>query len=282
VTDLLASQLLALSLVQQDAALGDDAPILSLSQDSIISLASAPAEELLVNQAPSLAVAAGDATEADFPMYAHQLSAIALVKTRSDTRRIRAWTFTQDDHDFYVLHLGADRTLVWDVLTRSWSSWKSPGKSIWRASVGLPWEQENIGGDVSAGLLWNVDPLVRDDDSTTGLAAEREPIRSVIRGMHPIRLRNALGCYRAQLSLSQGSPVASGVGITLRTSDDMALSWIDHGELVLDEAGTEYDVSWVSLGIITAPGRIFEIIDTGYARRIDALDIDLGGENENG
>lgn len=131
---------------------------------------------------------------------------------------------------------------------------------------------------MSVGLLWNINAEARDDDDTSGGAESRTPIRTVVRGMLPLRLRNALGCYRATLTVAQGSPVAEGVGITLRTSVDEGLSWTNHGELVMDEVGRRYDVSWAGLGLITEPGMIFEFVDTGYTRRINALDIDLGDE----
>jgi len=59
---------------------------------------------------------------------------------------------------------------------------------------------------------------------------------------------------------------------------DEGLSWTNHGELVMDQIDEVYDISWVGLGQITEPGMIFEIIDTGYTRRINALDVDLGEE----
>lgn len=206
--------------------------------------------------------------------------AVYLVAIRRDagSRRLRAWTFTQDDHDFYVLHLDDDKTLILDLMTNQWSVWKSDGIDVWRASIGGRWGVDNVAGDHVAGLLWDINPDERSDDAITGVAGDRVPIQSIIRGLYPMRLRNALSCYRAVLTVSQGDPevVGGGVGIQLRTSDDFGRTWQDHGLLVLDQADTEYDIAWPSIGLITAPGKIFEIIDTGYARRIDALDIDLG------
>jgi hypothetical protein len=47
---------------------------------------------------------------------AHQLGAYALCR-QSPRRYLRAWTFTQDEHDFYVVNFSEDLTLVYDKLT---------------------------------------------------------------------------------------------------------------------------------------------------------------------
>lgn len=203
---------------------------------------------------------------------------LVAIKRGGGSRMLRAWTFTQDDHDFYVLHLGDDRTLVLDMMTNQWSTWKSRARNIWRANIGIRWDLDNVAGDDIYGILWNINADARDDDAITGEVADRTPIQTIVRGMFPQRLHNALSCYHAELTLSQGEPVAAGVGVTLRTSDDSGRSWLDHGEILTDVSGEMYDLSWFGLGLITAPGKIFEIIDTGYARRIDALDIDLGSD----
>jgi hypothetical protein len=211
-----------------------------------------------------------------------EAAVLVAVRYGAQTHRIRAWTFTQDDHDFYVLGLGSAGTLVLDLMTNQWSMWNTEGRLNWRTSTGIDWDNYNIAGDLDEGIIWNiaaqgenVADLGRTDDFSSTLS-ERRPIISVVRGLLPIRLRNSLGCYRAVLSVSEGAPAADGVGITLRTSDDFARSWHSHGTLLLDDPDAEYDVQWSSLGQITAPGRIFEIEDTGYAWRIDALDVDLG------
>jgi hypothetical protein len=36
------------------------------------------------------------------------------------------------------------------------------------------------------------------------------------------------------------------------------------------------EVRWRSLGLMRAPGRLFEIVDSGTTVRIDGLDVDVG------
>lgn len=248
-----------------------------ISQAHARILYSFPAQEGALSQARSRIMWSGSgAVDAQ----ASQLRVRLLIKFGADTRRLRAWTFPQDQHDFYVLTLGRDKTLIYDYLTKTWDVWKSPNMDIWRGSDGMAWEKDNVAGDVNKGILWNISANDRIDDSESG-AADVNPIQSRVRGMFPHRGRFNLSCYRATLTLAQGFPIAPGVGIRMRTSVDEGLSWIDHGFLLMDEAGAKYDVSWTQLGLIEEPGMIFEIIDTGYTRRINALDIDLG-EDEGG
>lgn len=277
-----AHQVVMTALTAQNEDEGDAPVQVQAQQAAMIAVSSRPAEEMRALQVPLIAVAAQNDTEGDAPVQVQALQTvmIALTRGRPDTRRLRAWTFPQDDHNFYVLHLGRDKSIVFDMLSRTWAVWKSPDRAVWRASDGMAWEQENIGGDVATGLLWDINPSVRDDDTPSGLAEDRVPIRTVVRGMYALRLREALGCFRATLTVAQGSPAAAGVGIRLRTSVDEGANWIEHGTLTMDEAGRVYDISWVSLGLITEPGMLFEIIDTGYTSRINALDIDLGDEVE--
>jgi hypothetical protein len=210
------------------------------------------------------------------PLRVNNAEVLVAVMIGAETHRLRAWTFTQDDHDFYVLGLGTlYPTLVLDLMTNQWSEWATEDLINWRASTGIAWDLENVAGDLTEGILWNISADDRRDDFSSD-AADARPIISVIRGLLPIRLRNALGCYRADLTLSEFSPAQVGVSITLRTSDDFGKSWHSHGTLVLDDPNQNYEVAWASLGLITAPGRIFEIEDTGVAARIDALDVDLG------
>src|SRR5690606_14907332 len=71
-----------------------------------------------------------------------QLRVISLVRGRVANPRVRTWTFTLDGHDFYVLRLGDQETLVYDVSTEQWVNWDSAGLPFWRPNVGMSW----IGG----------------------------------------------------------------------------------------------------------------------------------------
>jgi hypothetical protein len=94
------------------------------------------------------------------------------------------------------------------------------------------------------------------------------------------RYRKHLPIYMAELAVSEAEPPtgidASTVGISLRTYTQAGTSAVDHGEITGENVGDDITVRWYGLGLAKAPGHVFEIIDTGYARRIDGFDVDIG------
>lgn len=242
-------------------------------QVAVYGLLSAPAVGLRASQVPVLTTSAGE-TSTGLPLRAHQVVAYALVKGLADRNDLRAWPFVQDDHIFYVLQLGAIGTIVLDILSQQWASWVSPDFAYWRGNDGTDWEGYNLCCDTESGIIWKIDPTGRLDYTT-------DPIRSQATGMATVRFRRTVPNYMAELSVSEGKPPtgidATTVGITLRTSDDGGQTFLDHGTIDGEALGEDITVRWFGLGLMVAPGRVFEIVDTGYARRIDGLDCEFGG-----
>lgn len=242
-----------------------------VSQLGTYALATAPTEELQAVQLPIIAVSAAETSSGNFQMFAHQLGAYALVRDNGDRRELRAWTFKQDDHEFYGIQLGSEGTLVWDKLTNMWCQWKSPGYAYWRAEDVVDWEGYNLAGDTETGKIWRIDPTGRLDYGTT-------PIISKIVGYITHRMRTIVSCFMAELAVSEGEPPTGfddgSVGITLRTSTDNGQTFTSHGEVTGEGIGEDITVRWYGLGTMTAPGMLFEITDSGYARRVDGLDIE--------
>jgi hypothetical protein len=243
------------------------------NQLGIYAIGNAPAEEAQATQLGLIAAGAAEESSGFHDVLAHQLGVYALVKGFPDRRDIAAWTFTQDDHDFYVLQLGAVNTLVYDTLTKQWSDWRSPGYTYWRAIDGVAWEGYNVAIDPLSNKIWEIDPIGRLDYETT-------PIRSIVTGMFSERYRKHVNCFMAELAVSEAEPPtgidASTVGISLRTYTQAGTSATDHGEVTGENSGDDITVRWYGLGLAKAPGHVFEIIDTGYARRIDGFDVDIG------
>jgi hypothetical protein len=196
---------------------------------------------------------------------------LVAIKSGADERMMRAWTFTQDDHDFYVLHLGAS-TVVYDKLTDQWAQWKNSDAAYWRGLDGCDWEGWNVCCDPDTGKIFKIDPVNRLDYGTT-------PITSQVFGGMTERFRNYTPCYMAEVAISQARPPAgvdvTTVGIRLRTYD--TISWTDHGTLQGQPTGTMLYARFYGLGLLKSPGVLFEITDYGYARRIDGLNIEMGG-----
>lgn len=196
-----------------------------------------------------------------------QAAVLVLVKENPDKRRLRAWTFTLDGHNFYVLRLGTGGTVVYDTTTKRWSEWASFDRPVWQLQVGGNWGMSIVGGDDRVGLLWDVDPYAYRDD-------EDLPIKRIATGGVPQRLHNGTACNGVMLTGSVGHNDSTGVTVTLRTSDDNGQNWHDHGTITMITTGSFGEqIQWTSLGTIFAPGRIFQIEDTGVASRLDGLDM---------
>jgi hypothetical protein len=200
-----------------------------------------------------------------------QTELLVAFKVGSDERTLRGWTFTQDDHDFYVLQL-FDKTYIFDKLTEQWCQWISPNDTIWRGADGCDWEGLNVCCDPDTGQVYKIDPDNRLDYTTT-------PIVSQVFGGMTERFRNMVPCFLAEVAISQAHPPAgidpSTVGIRLRTSD--TLTWTDHGTITGQASGNRTYARFYGLGLLQSPGVLFEITDYGYARRIDGLNIEIGG-----
>lgn len=215
---------------------------------------------------------------------ASQLVFRAVVRGRISNRKVRAWTYSLDGHDFYVIRLGDTETLIYDLTTQQWSSWNSPDLPFWRANTGLNWlgvsgvslsgslETNVIVGDDNFGMLWGFNPtqgydeLPRDDQPDTGFD------RKVVGGI-PMRLRETQKVGAAYVTASVGKPQITGSGMTLRTSDDSGNTWTNHGTVTVTLGNYDQEFVWRSLGLVKAPGKIFEITDSGATVRIDGLDI---------
>lgn len=235
-------------------------------------LGTEPADEAYASQLPVTVVGAAETANGQHDVNASQLTLYALVRRYQRKEFLHSFTLTQDDHDWYFLNGGKAFTLMFDFLTGQWADWRSPGYQYWRVSDAVEWKGLNVGCDSFSGILWEIDPYSRLDYGDT-------PITSILTGQVPVRLRQVLPVYAAELVVSEAEPSQAGVGIQLRFSDD-TLSYYDMGEVVGEALGDATLFRWYGLGQAAAPGRIFEITDTGYARRIDSFDIAVGGENE--
>lgn len=215
-----------------------------------------------------------------------QLRVISLVRGRVANPRVRTWTFTLDGHDFYVLRLGDQETLVYDVSTEQWVNWDSAGLPFWRPNVGMSWiggtplahdhGSNIVVGDDTFGLLWFLDPDQPFDENPDYLAPQQEiPFERVVTAQVPMRGREVLPCYAVFLTgdnygLSANDFVPT---VKLEYSDDAGKTYDDAGTLnvTLDTAEPCYE--WLSLGQIGAPGRLFKITDNGVFARIDSMNM---------
>lgn len=213
-----------------------------------------------------------------------QLFVRALIKGRVDEPKIKAWTFTQDGHDFYVLRLGsAGATLVFDTHSEQWSVYGSGTGNPWRAYTGrnwqggrklaLPWSDVVVGDDGNGALYFLSPDDDYDDDSISGADTPRA-FRRRLTGQVVVKPGYfSAPCFGVQLFGSIGSG-DDGLTVNLQVSDDRGFNYDDMGDITLSADDYNARVNWLSLGSMDAPGRLFRITDTGALKRVDGLEMD--------
>lgn len=196
---------------------------------------------------------------------------------------MRSWGFSVDGHDFYLLLLPNQTTLVLDLTNGQWYVWKTSGASYLQQHVGLNWvpidgvvyghgqETNIVAGDQRSGVLWLADASLGTDQNISTGAAEAFPCK--VTGGIPARGREITPCSIVALTAAVGDPKISGAYITLKSSDDEGANWISHGAIDVVDNDFSQEFTWRSLGLIKAPGRLFEISDQGATIRIDGLDM---------
>jgi hypothetical protein len=207
-----------------------------------------------------------------------------LVRGRVAHPEVRAWTFTLDGHDFYVLRLGDKATLVYDVYSEQWVEWDGHNLPFWRTSLGISWlggrkladtyGSDVVVGDDTWGLLWFLDPnQAFDDEPDAGLPVQQIPFDRVVSAQVLASGRQAIPCYSLFLSGDNYGLTAIDFvpSITLETSDDQGRNYEVFDTLTVEpDLSVENPYQWLSLGQITQPGRIFRFTDTGVFTRIDS------------
>lgn len=194
---------------------------------------------------------------------------------------LRAWTFSLDGHDFYVLRLGDNSTLVYDLYSKQWVDWSDLGLPFWRPNTGTNWVgaealAQNYGsnvvvGDDLFGLVWFLDPEQPYDENPSPTSEDYRYFERIVMGQVIVKGRDAIPCFSIFLTGDMGSPAYSGAGVTLYTSDDAGKTFDSHGLVEVTENEFSPELSWYSLGQIVAPGRLFKIVDDGAITRIDAM-----------
>lgn len=208
----------------------------------------------------------------------------SLVRGHVENPRIRAWSFSLDGHDFYVLRLADMLTLVYDVYSEQWMDWQDFTHAYWRPNIGTTWIGASalgqtygssvVAGDDTWGLLWFLDPNQPYDEHPDYTAPQQEIyFERITMGQVPMRGRENLPCFAAWLTTDMGEPAYDGAGVRLEISDDGGVTFDDMGTVAITAGANYPELSWYSLGQIEAPGRLFKIIDDGAITRIDGMEM---------
>lgn len=215
---------------------------------------------------------------------------LGAVKGRTNDPRIRAWTYTLDGHDYYVLRLGTTETLVFDTHSKSWSIFGSEDSSLWKPYHGINWQgayglaqsygSNVIVGDDGNGSLYFLNPRSYIDDSSVEGALSPRPFLREITGQVLSESYSRTPCFGVELSGSIGkSDSAVSTTVTLLTSDDQGMNYTDHGTVTLPNEDYTARADWRSLGSFSMPGRLFKVRDYGALVRIDYLRMYDQGSN---
>ena len=226
---------------------------------------------------------------------ASETRVFAVIKGRTANPKVRAWTYTLDGHDFYVLRLGDSLTLVYDDSTEQWPEWTSDigtGRvEAWRTNCGMTWIGANalaftygsavVAGDDTFGLLWFLNPEQAYDETPDPLRLPQHiPIERIVTGQVLASGRQYIPCYAVFLDgdnygLTETDFVPT---VKLETSDDQGQTFFNHGTLGLAvDLTMDNPYEWTSLGQISGSGRIFRITDNGIFARIDGASMNDDG-----
>lgn len=241
-----------------------------------------PAEQLRTSQLAAYAWGAEEESSGLSELRSHQIAVYAWVKGYVEQPHVRAWTFSLDGHDFYVLRLGTLSTVVYDLATGQWAEWRGHSLPYWRAVKGINWlgmgpDTANrlygtniVAGDDRAGILWMLDPTAGIDD---GVASDQDPVAftRAVTGVVPMSMRETRPVGGVYITASLGSPVTgASADITLDYSDDWGNSFVTAGAVAIETGNYGQEIAYRSLGLIRAPGRVWRVSDEGAAVRIAA------------
>lgn len=188
--------------------------------------------------------------------------------------KIRAWTYTLDQHTFYVLDLTDEGTFLYDVSTQQWTKFITAGFGQWNVQVGCMWGKRVVGGDLSTTDVWEVVATARTDNGTD--------IAHVATGGLQTRLRDKVDVAAVRVSASVGQlGNSTSAPVKLRFSDDNARSWSPYYTVTLLSGDYGAEIAYRALGSFAAPGRVFELSDTGgpvsiYGADAEGEELDRG------
>lgn len=255
------------------------APEVRVYEGGALALIAFPTPEIYNSEIGSLVAVNSTSTTTDVS----DAGVLVIARGRIDNPRLTAWSYTLDGHDFYVLRIGSAKTLIYDISTGQWSWFSSNGLSIWRPNVGFNWRTAGanaagygsnvVVGDDTYGLLWLLSPeLGVDNNPLSGFADTT--FERVATGQMVVRGRVFEQVYSAYLTGSLGTPSLTVNSLTLEYSDDLGQTYASADQPITVVAGDyNQELSWRSLGVVKAPGRLFRLTDNGSLARIDSLNI---------
>lgn len=258
---------------QAAALVASSPPKASPRTSMLVALVSCgPPQAKYAEHSQSAALVAISAGVKAVPRTSQIVALVAYATGVPDQSRSLAWSYVLDGHTFYVLNLGDQGTFVYDMDTAQWCKFETQGYGQWNFLNGTMWQQGRIiGGDSLTDQVWELNPTALLDEGWRDIA-------HVCTGGLSVRSRTFVGCSALRISASAGLlDEVNGATLNMRFSDDQENTWSDYFTLTLTEADFGGEIAYRSLGSFMAPGRVFELSDSGGLIRIDGVDAMLDG-----
>lgn len=264
-------------------------PEVRANQTGVMALGIYPTEELRASNTSVFSL-----QEEDLDVSVSNAGVLVLARGRVSDPNVRAWTFTLDGHDFYVINVGDQETLVYDVSVGEWVTWGNDDKKIFYAKTGINWLgakklADEYGSNIlvghdTAGTVMILDPRrsvdefpVPDDPSnpTTYDFRRQVTVQTVVPAGY-----YSVPCFDVQLhgSIGDNNPESTNLTVTLEYSDDRGKSYSEAGTLNIPSEDYDFRVNWRSLGSYETPGRLFRFTDFGAIQRLDGINVEDGLE----
>jgi hypothetical protein len=254
------------------------------SQTQILAASAYPSDKVSTSQVQVLA-----AIDDDQFVQTSQVQILVAAAGSITDPAVRAWTFTLDNHNFYVLRLGNLETLVYDEHTQQWYTWGTGSSDVWKAYNGTNWYGGDqwsylygsnvITGDDGNGSLYFLSPFQDTDDSPIYGQALPGPFKREVYGQLPFRGYKKMPCYNIQVQASIGAQADVTINtVDLTYSDDRGQTYQDAGSITIPPGAIDTRLSWRSLGAMKAPGRLFRLVDYGALKRIDSMEMPDGNK----
>ena len=183
---------------------------------------------------------------------------------------INAFQYDIDGHIFYGFHIRDRGTFVYDQMTSQWTQWQSGSLLYWNAQFCLRWD----GSYYAASLLDNMVVEINPDSILDDSFRDND---FIVTGRLESQSRKYVPNSEVQLF---GSVGLRGGNVSLRYSDDEGVNFSSYVTVTVPPGERQTSVMWYDLGSVRSPGRVYQLLDTGTMRRVQALNAKLGEGDE--
>lgn len=174
---------------------------------------------------------------------------------KSDPSLIQAWTFSVDQHYYYVLSL-ENQTWIYDMVYQLWTRANSLGYPYWRAGQGCDVSGNAYAADIlpNSNVVWKMNPEYLHDAG--------DEMQRVCTAFFEVR-DGRLACGNVSIVMSAGQGTQTGQGsdpvVQMRYSDTYGQTFTDWKSAPSGNVGDYgYRVRWNRLGLLQSPGRYFQ------------------------